>query len=310
MAARPAHLRSWSALGTTCRVWLVGDGAEAATARAQARVAELEDRWSRFRPESDVSRLNRASGEPVVVHPTTVALVEQAVAWWEATNGLFDPTVLEALETAGYDRDRATGHGPIGAGAPTPGCAGILLDHEHATVQLPPGVRIDLGGIGKGHIADLLANELAHLPGGLIDLGGDVRVWGTPPEGRGWPIEVEDLRDGSQLALLGLHDGALATSTTLRRRWTDDEGRAAHHLIDPRTGRPAHGQVVTVSVAAGNVVAAEVLAKAAIVAGSVGAALLLLEAHGVAAFVVPATGPTYAVGPIAPFCWIPPKELH
>jgi thiamine biosynthesis lipoprotein len=304
-----AATATWLAMGTTVTVRLAGRGAEDGLALAHRRIAELEACWSRFRPDSDVGRLNRAAGEAVPVHPETLELLDTARTWWQVTGGRFDPTVADALMAAGYDRDRATGHGPIGTGTPAPGLADLVVDRRSSTAALPEGVRIDLGGIGKGRTADLLAAELGHLDHGLVDLGGDLRVWGGAPEGHGWPVAVDDLRDGSQLALLGLADGAVATSSTLVRRWRDGD-REAHHLIDPRTGQPVEGEVVSVTVVAGRAAPAEVLAKAGIVTGAVEAATALLAEHGVAALVVPAEGPVAVVGEVLDLCWTPPREVR
>lgn len=301
---------TWAAMGTTCRTLLLGPDADVRTAAAVARVAALEARWSRFLPDSDVTRLNGADGEPTRLHPETIDLLIDATLWWEVTDGLFDPTILAALEAAGYDRDRRTGHGPIRAGSPAAGLADIRIDAAGLLVQLPPGVRIDLGGIGKGRAVDLVADEHSDCTGGLVELGGDLRVWGRPPQGDpGWAIAVRDLRDGGQLALLGLLDGAVATSSTLARRWQDGDA-TAHHLIDPRTGRPADGDIVSVTVVAGRAAAAEVLAKSALVAGSIDGATGLLERHGVAALVVPLAGPPAAVGGFTELCWERPEELR
>jgi thiamine biosynthesis lipoprotein len=308
-AVLPDHLRRWDAMGTTCRAWIVSPDPEPIAMAVEEVVADLEARWSRFLPSSDVSRLNHGADGPVRVTPLTLDLVELAVRWWQATGGSFDPTVLPALEALGYDRDRATGHGSIRPGAPAPGCAAIEIDRSAGTVRLPAGVRIDLGGIGKGHAVDLLAARLHEVPGGLVDLGGDLRVWGTPPaDGTGWPIAVEDLRDGSTLAVLGLTEGAVATSSVLRRTWVDGS-RTAHHLVDPGSGAPVSGDLVTVTVVAGLASAAEVLAKAAIVTGSLDAARRLLEAHHVAAIVVPAEGPPALVGDVEALCWTLPEMV-
>jgi len=309
LAAREAdHLLSWSAMGTTCRAWLVGPGAERAARGARSTVTHLEARWSRFLPDSDISRLNSADGEAAAVAPETLAIISDAIAWWRATDGRFDPTVLEALIAAGYDRDRATGHGPISDGSPAPGCDGIELDCDASTVRLPRGVALDLGGIGKGRAVDVVTESLQHAAGGLIDLGGDLRVWGASPTGDGWPIAIDDLRDGTTAAVVGLAAGAVATSSTLRRSWRDGD-RTAHHLIDPRTGRPVDGELVTVTVIAASTAAAEVLAKAALVAGDVPAAQRLLAAHDVAALLVPASGPSIPVGGFEALCWTTPGEV-
>ena len=304
-----AATATWSAMGTTVTVRLAGSGAEDGLAVARRRISELEARWSRFRAASDVSRLNEATGRPVRLHPETLDLLETARTWWQVTDGRFDPTVADALVAAGYDRDRATGHGPIRPGPPAPGAGGLELDRRTGTARLPEGVRIDLGGIGKGRAVDLLAGELGHVDHGLVDLGGDLRVWGGSPERHGWPISIDDLRDGSELARLGLEHGAVTTSSTLVRRWHDGD-RHAHHLIDPRTGRPVEGEVVSVTVVGAQAAPAEVLAKAAIVDGTVDGATTFLAHHGATAFVVPAHGPVAAVGGVLDLCWTPPRELR
>lgn len=297
----------WSAMGTSCRAWLVGAGAERGARGARSTITQLEARWSRFLPDSEVSRLNAADGRPVPVAPETLVVISDAIAWWRATHGLFDPTVLDALIAAGYVQDHASGPGPIADGSPAPGCSGIVLDHVAKAVRLPRDASIDLGGIGKGRAVDIVVESLQHIDGGLIDLGGDLRVWGASPSGEGWPIAIEDLRDGTTAAVLGLAEGAVATSSSLRRAWRAGS-RSAHHLIDPRTGRPAQGDVVTVTVVGARAAAAEVLAKAALVAGSVPAARQLLEDHHVAALLVPAQGAPTPVGGFEDLCWTRPGD--
>lgn len=295
-------------MGTACRAWLIGPDPDGVARTVTQAVRTLEDRWSRFLPHSDISRLNSADGHPTSVAPETIAVLDEAIAWWRATDGLFDPTMLNALIAAGYDRDFAAGHGTICDGRPAPGCAGIVIDRESETVTLPAGVAIDLGGIGKGRAVDLIVDSSQHLGGGLIDLGGDLRVWGSAPAGDGWPIAIEDLRDGSTAAMLWLTRGAVATSTTLRRAWTDGD-RTAHHLIDPRTGQPARGEIVTVTVVAGRAAAAEVLAKTSLMTGSVATARAFLERYGVAGLIVPSAGATVPVGDFDAFRWTTAREV-
>jgi FAD:protein FMN transferase len=258
-------------MGTEAELLVVDPPAEA-LAHAGARLAGLEARWSRFRPDSEVSALNRAGGRPVVLSPETFTLVALAVVGWRATSGRFDPTVLDALEAAGYDRSleqvrdlqAATASSP----APAPGLGGIVLDAEAGTVALPAGTRFDPGGIGKGYAADLLCAQLraGGAAGVCANVGGDLRVGGTPPGGGPWWVVAVPHPHGGQAAVLELTGGAVATSSPARRAWRRG-GRPQHHLIDPRTGQPARSGILQVSVLAGEAWRAEVVAKAAFLAG-------------------------------------------
>ncbi|MET9835431.1 FAD:protein FMN transferase [Streptomyces sp. NPDC006385] len=283
-------------------------GAPELVTRARSRLDELESRWSRFRAGSELCLLNASPGRWVQLSPPTAALVRQAVRAWEVTGGLFDPTVLPALESAGYTHSfEALPHeGPTGpASVPAPGCAGIEIQGDR--VRLPAGVRLDLGGIGKGYAADLVAEELvaAGAAGVCVNLGGDVRTSGAAPGADAWVVAVEDeARPGTDLAWLALTDGAVATSTRLRRRWRRQE-RVLHHLIDPGSGAPATSDVASVSVVAGETHWAEVLAKAALIAG-LPAGVALLETHGVAGLLVTEDGTAHRAGPWERFVsWTP-----
>ena len=237
------------------------------------RVDELERRWSRFLPDSEISALNRRAGNPVAVSADTFALVERAVEAWRQTGGLFDPTVGAALVALGYDRDIRDvvgGDAPDpGEARPAPGLAGTILDPWRPAVTLPRGVTFDPGGIGKGLAADLVVEALlaAGADGALANIGGDLRAGGTPPDAAGWSISVLDgVHPGRELTRLALPRGAIATSSTLRRRWRTTDG-VAHHLIDPATGRPAASAVVSATVVAGEAWWAEALTKALVLAG-------------------------------------------
>lgn len=238
-----------------------------ALASAEALVATCERRWSRFLPDSELCRLNAAAGRPTLVPPETYDLVAAAIDAWRVTDGGFDPTVLGALVASGYDRTFDAIHEPAATPpAPAPGCAGIVLDDALGAVTLPPGVALDLGGIAKGHTADLVVEHLRALgaTAALADLGGDIRVWGDA-----WAIAAA----GEVLVVM---DGAVATSSVERRRWLAADGRSRHHLIDPATGASTDGRFASVSVVAATASTAEVLAKAAIVAGDVS----VVTAHG------------------------------
>ena len=263
------------AMGTDVHL-VVLDGGPDSLERARARIEDLELRWSRFLPDTELDRLNRAArtGSPTALSAVTFDLVVSAIDAWRDTDGLFDPTILPALVAAGYDRSFDQGPGPTSEKPVTPDirCDNIVIDHDALTVTLPEECALDLGGIGKGRAADLVADELmdsGSVAGGCVNLGGDLRVFGEAPDGAsGWAVGLEEPQDKEDVMLvIGLADGALATSSTTRRRWRTEAGEERHHLIDPRTREPAVTSLHSVSVIAGSAMTAEVHAKASLIAG-------------------------------------------
>jgi len=260
-------------MGTTAHVLVVGD--DHLVDNAFARLDDLERRWSRFLPHSEISRMNAHSGEHIIVSADTLLLVEYAIDAWQRTDGLFDPTVLPMVRDAGYDRDFASvpEHAATltpGDGRPSPGCAGIECDARLSAVTVPPGVELDPGGIGKGLAADIVTSELIEsgARGALVNVGSDLRVYGEPPNGRTWDVAIEDpARDDAEILRIGLRGGAVATSSRVRRRWMTRAGEM-HHLIDPRTGRPSASPYATVSTVANEAWWAEIVAKAVLIGGT------------------------------------------
>lgn len=233
---------------------------------AQQRVADLETKWSRFRGDSEVSRLNAAGGAPRTVSADTRRLVAAAVDAWRVTGGLFDPTVLPSLRGLGYSTtfDAIAADSEIDfLGTPAPGCSGISVDEGSGTVTLPLGVEFDAGGIGKGLAADMVATELlaAGAIAALVDLGGDIRCAGT----HAWTIDIAHPWKSTPLAHLHVADAGIATSSTQRRRW--GAGRQRHHIIDPRTGMPSATQIVAATVISADARSAEVWAKTILLRG-------------------------------------------
>jgi thiamine biosynthesis lipoprotein len=282
-------------MGGTARV-VVGGGSDTLLDSAQARIAELESRWSRFIPTSEISQLNAHRGLPLLVSADTYLLIECACMGWRLTHGAFDPSVLDAMTQLGYDetfskvRQRMFTT-PVATTERAPGCGGIALDSIVGTITLPRETGFDPGGIGKGLAADLVSRELcdAGAAGALVSLGGDLRVRGRSPRGdQDWRIAVEDPDDASTIvAELDIVDGGVATTSTTSRTWTRG-GRSVHHVIDPRTGAPTSSSVRAVTVAAADAWSAEVFAKAALVAGE--GAIDLLERAGLQGVVVTDTG--------------------
>jgi thiamine biosynthesis lipoprotein len=279
--AAQVHRRTFLAMGTDVELLSVG-GDPQGLAEVEDLIASLEARWSRFLPGSELSSLNAAAGRPVRLLPDTFALVEAAVDAWRRTDGRFDPTILPVLAALGYDRsfEQVARDGPADATttpAAVPGCGGIALQREMGLALLPPGVALDLGGIAKGHTADraVVALLAAGAAGAMANLGGDIRVAGAAPGEGPWTIGVDDPhRPGHDLAVLALAEGAVATSSRTRRRWTRG-GQVLHHLIDPATAAPARSGVDAAVIVAGEAIWAEVLAKVALIAGAEeGAALV------------------------------------
>lgn len=267
---------------------------------AAARLEMLESRWSRFRVESEICRLNRHAGSPLVVSGDTQLLVTRAIEAWRLTGGGFDPTLLDDLIRAGYDRsfaDIGTDSGDPAQLPMNPLTSRVGLDHADCTdivvdgdsVTIPTGIAFDPGGIGKGLAADLVAALLIErgARGACVNMGGDVRVTGAGPDGGGWTLAIEHPLAVNPVVLVGVSDGAVATSSVLRRTWSVG-GTHRHHLIDPATGLPSDTDLGMASVIAGTAWEAEVLAKAVLLRGCA-RAFDLLE-HSVEALVVDRDG--------------------
>jgi len=287
------------AMSTDVTITVV-DGDDALLAWARDRIDQLEARWSRFRPTSDIARLNAAGGGvPVEVSNDTLIAVRAACAAWVHTGGAFDPTVHDSLLRLGYDesieqvRRREASDAPVVL-LPSPGCAGIVIDDRAGCITLPAGVRLDLGGIGKGLAADLTAEGLAArgAAGALVDIGGDLRVVGESPRGGAWLIDIEDPRNERPIATVQLVDGGVATSTTLRRRWCSGH-RSHHHIVEPATGSSTSSAVVGAAVVAGTAAWADALSKVPFVAPS--QLDRLLPASGIVMF---EDGTSTSVGPL------------
>jgi thiamine biosynthesis lipoprotein len=252
-------------MGTDCELFLKTrrrPEARGAMTEAERDVRRLERIFSRFDPDSELSELNRRG--TLRVGPELLEVVDLALAARERTSGRFDPTVHDALVAAGYDRTfdevsaERRGCDPRVSAAPR--CEGsVRVDRKTQSIELDPGVHLDLGGIAKGYAVDRAVQILGELGPCLVDAGGDIAACGG-----GWPI---GLVTGDGTFTLELGDGAIATSGRDRRHWTRGS-EELHHIIDPSTGLPAAGDLLRVTAVAGTATDAEVRAKALFLAGA------------------------------------------
>jgi thiamine biosynthesis lipoprotein len=251
----------WRATGTTWRIHHTG-GVDSGLAATIAQAVERDEaRWSRFRPDSEVARLNASAGRPVPVSPATLDLVEACVHWIRSTGGVFQPLVGGALVAWGYRRSLADRRAYAGSSPDPRRLDGRpQVDRVRGTVQIPAGTRLDLGGIAKSWMAcraAALVRGRCDDPAILVDAGGDLVA------ARGLHlVAVEDPRDrhAPPIAWVRVDEGqGIATSGFGRRRWRNGDGRPAHHLIDPETGAP--GPRTHATVISDDPVGADVLAK-------------------------------------------------
>lgn len=235
---------------------------------------EIDRACSRFRSDSELTRVNAASGRATAIGPLLYEAIEAAVAAAEATAGLVDPTIGRTLRLSGYDRTFALVRVRPGSVRPSyvrdPDWRSIELDPERRTVRLAGGVELDLGATAKALAADRAARVIASETGSavLVSIGGDVALGGDPPAG-GWSIRVAEDSAAPVDAggpAVALTSGGLATSATTVRRWATTDGEL-HHIIDPRTGRPAAAHWRMVTVAASSCVGANTASTAAVVLG-------------------------------------------
>ncbi len=258
-------------MNTDVRIITIDWQQSALLAEAERAFHDIESRFSRFLPQSELSRLNAQSGERVIVSPRMLQLIDLAVFFHHRTGGLFDPAVLPLLEDGGYDRSfelvaRDGAACATGRARDNATIADLELDREHFVVTAPRGVRLDFGGIGKGYAVDVAAQRLQEAHDFLIDAGGDIFASGDGPEGDGWLIGIADPSGGDDIDVVTLRDQAIATSTTSARRWKRG-GRWLNHIIDPRDGSPTRSEIISASVIASTATEADVYAKCALILG-------------------------------------------
>ena len=246
---------------------------ESAVAAVHRVVADFDLACSRFRPDSELSRLNASGQGWTEVSPLLLQAVSASLRAAQVTDGDVDPTIGQALISLGYDRDFADiGDAPRRRPrlATVPGWRTVEVDQQAGTIRVPRGVSLDLGATAKALAADhaAAAARTATASGVLVSLGGDLAIAGPAPAA-GWSVRVTDDHRSDVSApgqWITLRTGGLATSSTAVRRWQNADGEA-HHLIDPTTGRPASGPWRTATVTAASCLDANIASTAAMIRG-------------------------------------------
>jgi thiamine biosynthesis lipoprotein len=247
---------------------------EEAARRERTFVEHCAAQLSRFNPDSELCALNDDPRAEVPASQLLRAAVAAGVWAAERSGGLVDPTLVGAIERAGY-RDSRDGVVPVPlaealAAAPRRRPAlphrdaawrSIEVDDRAGVIRRPPGVRIDTGGSTKGLIADAVAHRLAGYARAAVDCGGDIAVRGS------WEIEVQHPLTREHVHKLHVADGGVATSGLDVRIWRRADGSFAHHLLDPSTGRPAWTGLIGASAVAASALEAEALSKLALLSG-------------------------------------------
>jgi thiamine biosynthesis lipoprotein len=267
------HEATFRAFGSSCRI--VSD-VESAVVSAIHRLEDIEERWSRFLPSSEVSAINANAGGWVEVSSLTIHLVRRAIEASERTAGVVNPLLLRHLIALGYDRSN---EGLVASSDPVMCHEGSAISHrasdievDGGAVKIPQNVSFDPGGVGKGLAADIVMEDV--LAGGatwaMVSLGGDMRFGGCSLAERGWGVQVEDPIDRSAVAgVVDVTNGAIASSSTRSRRWIH-EGRTNHHLLDPTIGEPAISPRHATTVWAESAWWADVVAKTLIIDPRIG----------------------------------------
>jgi thiamine biosynthesis lipoprotein len=261
-------------------------------------VAEVDAAVSRFREDSELTRINTRAGRMTPVRPLTLRLVSLGRQVARDTQGAVDPTLAGDLDANGYDADIAVVRDRSTVPAALPrvrrhSWRDVRIDSRFSLVGVPAGVGLDLGATAKAWTVDEAIRRLRRRLAGpaLVSLGGDLAVSGAPAGG--WRVEVAETENGPS-SVVTLHGGALTTSSTRGRRWRDADGRERHHLLDPRTGQPVRGRWRTATVWAPTALSANVVSTWMLVRPD--AAETALAQHGYAARLVSSDGTTTTRG--------------
>ncbi len=266
---------------------------------------DWEQVLSRFRTDSELNQLNQRAGQWLRVSTTLWDVIHLALLAARWTDGLFSPTILNALEAAGYDRtfDQIDAVDEPITAQPDGQWRSIQRQSLKRSICLPPNGRLDLGGVAKGWAADRAAKKLGVYGPALIDAGGDIAVSGPRRDGSPWPIGVlNPFQPDQPFETLKIERGGVATSGKDYRRWLR-AGQWQHHLIDPRTGLPAQTDVLSATVIAPTTFEAEIAAKVIVLSSSEQGLAWLEEQPDYAAVIVREDGQAVYSALLQKYLW-------
>lgn len=265
--------RDFFAMNTYIRLEAYGDGAEDALALAQARIEELEGLWSVTDETSEIYAVNHSGGQPVSVSEDTAELVSFALEMAEKTGGALEPTIYPVLTAWGFttDEHRVPSQEEIDRLLASVDYRRVSVDGN--TVQLEPGMMLDLGAVGKGYASDEV-EELLRAEGvtsALLDLGGNIVMIGSRPDGSDWRLGLQSPFENDTVGVLTASDCAVVTSGNYENFFIADDGTIYGHIIDPATGYPVNNDLASVTIVAKDGKLCDALSTSLFVMGSNGA---------------------------------------
>jgi thiamine biosynthesis lipoprotein len=256
----------------------------------------IEDTCSRFRQDSELSKLNEQVGKEVPISENLYLILKDADRFFKETDGLFNPGTLTAIENSGYRHSIEyirNQNLEVSLIKPTGTIRGPAFKLNEGRQSVTLSARIDLGGIAKGWVIDRAAEELEKFGVGFINVGGDIRTFGQLP--RPLNVGIESPFDpASMISSIQVRNGAIATSTSMKRKWLVN-GELNHHLMDPRTGKPSNSNIVSATITAPTAVEADVWAKTVLLSGTE-KAIGLIQQQGRSAVLISRTGEIWRGG--------------
>lgn len=251
-ASQESHNTGLFAMGTYMTLTAYGENAEAALDSAKGRITDLESLWSVTDENSEIYKINHSGGIPVAVSPETEELIRFTLDIADQTNGALDPTIYPLVDAWGFisGEHRIPTQAELQQLLKNTGYEKVSIAEN--TVTIPDGVQLDLGAVGKGYTGDILSESLKSqgVSSALLDIGGNIQMIGRKPDGTKWRMGIKNPFGDGSFGILEAEDCAVVTSGGYERYFTGEDGKDYWHILDPQTGMPAQGGLVSVTIIA------------------------------------------------------------